>query len=335
MTSDDCRMRLLTLALATALALGARGAAAQDVAAAEALFNEGRALLEKGDYAAACAKLAESQRLDPSSGTALNLAKCHRQVGKTATAWAEYKLAARLARQQGKVPRAEEAEKNAAELEKQLSHLTIEVSSPVPGLEVRRDDVRLEEGALGSRLPVDPGKHVITVSAPGYRTATVDIEVGQAGDAKTLRLPALEKDSTPVAPPSAVTPPAAPEQPTPGAPEKPSGFGPAPWIVGGVGVASLGVGAAFGGLALKTYSDAKGACPSRTGCTTNALDLRSRAGRDANIANVTIPVGIVGVGVATVLLVLGRKQASSPAPVAVVPVIDRNLGGLALAGVLR
>jgi hypothetical protein len=328
-------MRLLAGALAAALASTALPAAAQDVAAAEALFNEGRALLDKGDYPSACAKLAESQRLDPSSGTALNLARCQRQLGKTATAWASYKLAARLARQQGKAPRAEEADRNAAELEKVLSYLTIEVPDAVPGLEVRRGDVRLEQGALGSRLPVDPGKHVITARAPGYRTATIEVDVAPAGDAKTVRLPALDKEPAPPLASALVpsAPPARAEAPAPAAPD--AGSGAAPWIVGGVGVASLGVGAVFGGLALKSYGDAKTACPLRTGCSSMALDLRSRAGLDANVSNVTLAAGIVGLGVGTVLFVLGRKRPSAPPPVALVPVVDRAGASLSVAWAAR
>ena len=65
--------RRLVAGLALMAALVVPSLALADVAAAEALYREGRALMEKGDLDAACPKLAESQRLDPSSGTALNL----------------------------------------------------------------------------------------------------------------------------------------------------------------------------------------------------------------------------------------------------------------------
>ncbi len=52
------------LALAVAVETASRPAFAQDIAAAESLFREGKALLDKGDYEAACGKLAESQRLE-------------------------------------------------------------------------------------------------------------------------------------------------------------------------------------------------------------------------------------------------------------------------------
>src|SRR4051812_24565538 len=58
--------------------------------ASQALFDEGRRLLEAGNYVEACAKLDESYRLDAAAGTLLNLALCHEQQGRSASAWFEY-----------------------------------------------------------------------------------------------------------------------------------------------------------------------------------------------------------------------------------------------------
>jgi hypothetical protein len=300
----------LTLA---ALLLAPSAARAEDVAAAEALYREGRALLEKGDLGLACPKLAESQRLDPSSGTALNLALCHLKQGKTATAWAEYLVAARLARQQGKTERVEEAQRRAAELENELSFLTIYVPNLLPGLEVRRDDVLVEAGSFGAKIPVDPGAHKLALAAPGYEPKTLEITIGASRDVQTVTLPALEKSA-----PAGSTAPPASGPTTPPA----SGPGALPWAIGGAGLALTGVGAAFGGLALKAYGDAKAACPSRMGCGTAALDLRSTAGVRAKVADVTIPVGLVGVAVSVVLLVKGRARPAT----AMGPTLDASVG---------
>lgn len=53
---------------------------------AESLFREGRDAVKKGDYAVACPKFAESQRLDPANGTLLNLALCEEGWGRLADA---------------------------------------------------------------------------------------------------------------------------------------------------------------------------------------------------------------------------------------------------------
>ena len=85
----------------------------------------------------------------------LNLALCHDKQGKSATAWAEYLLAARMARTQGKAERAKAAEQYASALEPKLSYLTITVSSKVPGLVIRRGGTELDESAIGSRHALD------------------------------------------------------------------------------------------------------------------------------------------------------------------------------------
>jgi hypothetical protein len=56
---------------------------AGDVATAEALFREGRALMDMGDFVAACPKLAESHAQDPATGTLLALAVCQEGAGQT------------------------------------------------------------------------------------------------------------------------------------------------------------------------------------------------------------------------------------------------------------
>jgi hypothetical protein len=84
-------MRLDTITLGALAALGASApAAAEDVAAAEALFRRGLTAMEAGRYADGCASIAESQRLDPRLGTLFTLAECRSKEGKIATAVALY-----------------------------------------------------------------------------------------------------------------------------------------------------------------------------------------------------------------------------------------------------
>src|SRR3954470_4044560 len=48
-----------------------------DRAAAQALFDQAKELLARDNVTGACPKLEESQRLDPTSGTLINLADCY------------------------------------------------------------------------------------------------------------------------------------------------------------------------------------------------------------------------------------------------------------------
>src|SRR5258706_15138092 len=65
----------------------------RDPATADALFRQGRQAMEAKNYADACQKFAESQKLDPAAGTAMNLATCEEKLGKLASAWQHWKEA--------------------------------------------------------------------------------------------------------------------------------------------------------------------------------------------------------------------------------------------------
>jgi tetratricopeptide (TPR) repeat protein len=70
------------LAIAGVLTTAAAGAHAKDAADADALFEQGRALITEGRVAEACAKFEASLALDPVLGTRLNLGLCWEQLGR-------------------------------------------------------------------------------------------------------------------------------------------------------------------------------------------------------------------------------------------------------------
>src|SRR5215472_1302913 len=78
-------------------AVPVRAQQASTEVAAQALFEEGKRLMSEGKYREACAKLADSERLDPGAGTLLNLAACYEKNAQTASAWSTYVEAVTLA----------------------------------------------------------------------------------------------------------------------------------------------------------------------------------------------------------------------------------------------
>lgn len=301
-----------------------------DAAAAEALFREGKKLMAAGDTAAACDKFAESQRLDASSGTLLNLADCHVKQGKTASAWAEFLAAARLARGKGESGRADEAQKRASALEGALSSLSIKVTEQVPGLEIKRDDVVLQQGSLSAKIPVDPGQHVISAAAPGYKAWTKTVTVQPGGAVEEVVIPKLERDASGAAAPSASAAVTSTGDAPPPPPRKSPTVG---YVVGGAGLVLTGVGVFFGLSALSTYKDADSACPKHVGCSQDAADKVDSAKTKANIANVGVGLGVVGLAVGTYLVLSASGSSSEKTgSIRVAPAVGPSYGGAAMGG---
>src|SRR3954470_6972294 len=139
------------------------------LAPAEALFREGKRLLEAGDPLAACPKLVESLRLDRATGTLLALARCHELEGRLASARAEYLEVMARSRRERRADREQAARQGGQALDGRISTLTIVVPAAlanVPGLRIERDGVALDAAAWAAPVPVDPGLHVVRATAP-------------------------------------------------------------------------------------------------------------------------------------------------------------------------
>src|SRR5436190_16324151 len=164
-----CLAAVLVLASFVSMGRARAEPSPEERALATTLFQEGRALMAVRKFGEACAKLEESQRLDPSGGTILNLALCHEQEGRLASAWSEFNEAALAARRDGRHDREQEALGHVRALEPRLSRLTIVVPAriQVDGLRVERDGRELGRGAWSTAMPVDGGEHRVRATATG------------------------------------------------------------------------------------------------------------------------------------------------------------------------
>jgi hypothetical protein len=177
--------------LACVLLVPARVAAGSPIA--EVLFQEGRRLLLSGRTAEACSMLRESQAIEASSGTLLNLALCDERLGRTASAFDEYREAARLARQQGRNDRAAVAVERGGALEPRLARVTVVAPHAPPGMIVEFDDGPSGGHGLGVPLAVNPGLRRLTVSAPKHRPWTTSLDL-RDGDLRVLEVPPLQTE---------------------------------------------------------------------------------------------------------------------------------------------
>jgi hypothetical protein len=316
------RPRRAPIALAAAalwLAVGAADAQPPPEGRADALYREGTALLEQGRVGEACAKLAESHAIDPATGTLLALARCHERAGKVASAWSAYQDAEARARRAGQADREAAAREQARLLLPRLPRLTVVVDASVaalPGFEVVRDEVTLGAAVLGTAVPVDPGEHQVEVRAPGRVAARRSVRLAE-GESQTLTFDALEP--APVdAPPGPAPAPSRP--PVEAAEGGLSGLQVAGLVLGGAGLATLGVGAAFGLVASSENDDSIERCaPFEDGdggteaeyaaCTSSRAD----AGSAADVSTALFVAGGVVAAVGLTLLVVGGDDAPADA----------------------
>jgi len=273
---------------------------------AESLFQEGKDLLQAKRYSEACPKLEESQRLDPATGTLIALAACHEALGKTASAWSKFTEAAAASAKEERADRVAFASERAAALAPRLSHVKVQVSSTtaaLPGVELTCDGVAFRAALWGTWVPVDPGWHTIEASAPRHRAERLRFLVSEQRDAKLLSVPALKALEPGGLRAGAGEPHASQEK---GRPQRTAG-----WAVGAVGAASLGVGTYFGVRAVRHHDQALERC-SPTRCTDpEAVRLNDDAKVSANVANVGVGLGLLGIALG-VILVLNAPDEPAP-----------------------
>jgi hypothetical protein len=287
-----------TTTAALAMLCITRSAAADggsDPLVAQGLFEAGLRLMDTGDYAAACPKLEESQRLDPGGGTLLNIALCHERAGHLATAMLEYDRALAQALRDKHVNRETFARERLAAITPLVPRLTVTLGPLVPrDAIVRLDDSQVARGALDVALPLNAGKHVVTATAPGYVTRTDEFSIRE-GEQHQITITELNR---PKPGPNGVV------LPLPLPPPRSHPLVPALWITGGVSLLVTGV---TGVWSLVSYTQYK------TDCVEGRSFCRTEAGRDAatrarTLAVVsTISLGVAAAALITIPLLPNRR----------------------------
>ncbi len=289
--SSSCTLALVLLGLTASTPAAAQSAA--DSAAAQSLFDQARALMAKGQTAEACPKLEESQRLDPGTGTLLNLARCYELSKRLASAWSKYLEAASSAQGAGDVKREREARKRANALVSRLAQLVISVSpeaEATPGLVVTRDGQSVGAAQWGLPIAADEGEHAVLASAPGHEAWETVVKVSGEGTTIVVTVPKLV--ARPVRPaPAQPVASVARDAPKPALTSELGTQRILALVAGGVGVVGLGVGTVFGLKSKSRHDEAEKYC-SGTACTSQrGVDAGNEAHDAGNVATVTMLVG--------------------------------------------
>ena len=304
---------------------------------------------DDGQYEKACPMIKRivdartAASFDPGKGLGarVELAVCYEKQGKLASAIEQYSLVETLADAADQKDRVQKAHARVEALRPKVALLTLVAPADlamVPGLVVRVDENVVDVRSWGTPLPIDPGKHTISVTAPNRRLESQTVDIAQNGVRVSAKLGA----------PSPVTPAAS--SPLTGATSARS-VGPAagervatltvqsdterswqrPVALGGLalGVVALSVGIGLGVDAMSKRDGLRAHCRTDAGsaedvCDKTGIDLRSAGLTSANVSTVALVGGGVAVAAGLVLWLTappaGGKRASTAARIG--PTVD-------------
>lgn len=330
------RSAALVLAISLCIpstALGQGASPGTEDSPAARLFQDGRDAMKRGDYAGACSKFEESERLVAAPGTLLNLAACREKLGKVAGALKALEEA-RAALPAGD-SRLDYISEHTASLKGRVPALTVRVSpAPPAGTIVTLNGEEISRAALASPILVDPGTHIIVLSAPGHEDATRTVSIAE-GTAETVALTLgspreAQEAHEPREPQAAAIAPSEPPHGT--RPEEGASHGSAQRTAGyvalGVGGVGLIVGTVGGILVLNKKSEMHANCDDDLACNPQGMDAASAGKTFSTISTVGFVAGILGAGVGAYLLL---TDDSTPGPSIALGVAPTANGGVLAA----
>ncbi|MBN2576164.1 MAG: PEGA domain-containing protein [Deltaproteobacteria bacterium] len=270
-------------------------------------FNRGLSLVKDNAFVEAAVEFKRAHEISGSFSVLLNLGQAHAAAGQPVQAVEALGQYLRDGGAQVPQVRREEAEALIAEQEGRIA--TIIVRCDPSGAEIRVDGNQVGKCPLPGPVRLVAGSHTLAVSLADHKPQEHKLELaGKEQKVVDVRLEASGAAAV------------AAGQDASAAPTLVSPSGGAPWwsrkraahLVGGIGVASLAVGAVFGVRAITKRLDSNRHCP-QDQCTQEGVDLNNQAKTAARVADVTIGVGLVGVVVAAYLLVRpGGSSTTSP-----------------------
>lgn len=322
----------------------------EDKAAADALFDSALKMMQQGNYKEACTKLQKSHALDPAVGTLLNLGRCYREDGRTASAWTTYREAAALARQEGQSDREKLARDEASALESRLIRVRLIVSDEVkalPELAIEQNGQSVSLALVGEALPVNPGLQTVEVKAQG-KAGTFKLTAEKEGLTYSLNIDKLSdrteengERTQPAEPQADESDDEDDDESTEADSDGPNYIGPI--ILGASGIVTIGLGTAFAFVAQSHDDNARAICTDITQpCTAEDVEEwnseLTQAKDNAAVAYLGWGLGGAAVVGAVIWWVLqpsasdSSSSESSATNMKMTPLLSESLWGLSAKG---
>ncbi len=292
------------------LAQAAQGASAENKAAARDLTVEGIRLAEAGDCESAVPKFERAEKLYHAVTILTWIGKCQLQMGRLVEGTETLNRVVREKLSDDAPDAYTDAQADAqvliTEARPKIAKLTIRVVSQdgelheLEGLEVQVDSVPMSQALVGAPRPTDPGKHEVTVSAPGYHSTKGEIELAP-GSREELTL-TLKPD------PQASAGASGGDSVKDGADAESDGNTRkvVTWSLIGGGAAFMAAGGVMGGLALKQEGDLT--CEPNVPCDASQEDTLDGAKTKATLSTIFFGVGGAAAATGIILLLTGSSE---------------------------
>ena len=345
------KMRTATLLL-VALSVGLMAPAARSaepdrsddvkVAKAFTLYNEGRKLIDTGDYEAARRRFLEANHLVSRPAILYSLGYSETRTGHYAEGVNHLRQFLRGPHVDPKA-RSEATHYILPRAVPYVAQLQVETKT---GASITIDGSAVGDAPLPDAIAVAPGKHHVTATLNGA-ASSLDVELAE-GQTLTMSLPQTETPAAPTAAPAPAAPIAAPPATSTAAaasaPAPDHSTRPAPlriWLTTGLGVAA--VGALVGGVyfAGKSNDDANNAAaarsalgpsdcvvPTSSNCTSLA-DARNSQATDHAVSLVMYTgAGVLAAGAVVSWFFLPKTVAESSSSASALPLVGPGLLGI-------
>jgi len=297
------RRLLSSLALACAVFGTQAPVFAQDASElkkARAQFQQATELEQAGNWTAALHAFREVGQVRMTPQVRFHIAVCEENLGRLVAALGGYELALADAEKVGNEFKGE-VEENVTKLRARIPKLVIDRGPGAGSAAIELDGVAVGDSSVGVEVPLDPGPHAVTAKAPNRKPFEASVTLKEQ---ETTHLEVKLEELPPELLRSAGGPPA---------PDKPPSKV-VPYVIGGVGIASLvGSGVLFG-LRQSTYSELKDACGADgKHCPPSKQSRYDDLKFYHYGAEVTLGVGIAALGTAGALLFFqGKKKDAAP-----------------------
>ncbi|MBN1605178.1 MAG: PEGA domain-containing protein [Polyangiaceae bacterium] len=285
----------------------------EELSQARAKFQQATELEQAGNWAAALLAFREVGQVKMTPQVRYHIALCEENLGKLVAALGGYELAAADADAVGPGFR-EEVESSIRRLEARIPHLTIERGPGAQAATIVLDGVSLGASSVGVPVPVDPGPHTLSASAPGYEDFSTTVDAAEGGEeAITIELTKLPTEERPPPPPPEV-----------GKGQQQSlDLRTLSYVVGGAGAACLITSGVFFYLLESNTSDMEDICGGDGTCRNDSLTedqltlAKSLNGKIATyyyLTLVTGGLGVAGLGAGGYLYYRSTRQQAEKKP---------------------